>query len=120
MSSKYIVVMFGYLNRGERMNVAVMSWDFEVGVPVPPETPVYQRVIGDWTRIEAAFPRAGSQELRDDVITRLANIRTYADYEKVLSKMGPYTPFEFTEERGSTVMAAETLASMAEYFIGPY
>jgi hypothetical protein len=115
-SSRYVVVKFGYLTRGESMNVAVLAWEHGVG----PDTPVVQRVIVDWGHVMASFPRAGGDEMRDDVIKRLAGIQTFGDYEKVLGKMGPYTPFEFTEERGSIASPEDTLEHMAAFFLRPY
>jgi hypothetical protein len=115
-SCKYVVVKFGYLVRGESMNVAVLCWEHGIG----PEAPVLRRVLDDWTHVMASFPRAGGYELRDDVLKRLAEIRTYGDYVRVLDKMSPYTPFEFTDERASIGFPEDTIESMAKFFLTPW
>jgi hypothetical protein len=118
MASKYVVVRFGDLNRGEHMNVAVLAWEHDVGS----DTPVYQRMISDWTRIQQAFPKSGADGwVQEEVIRRISSIRTLGDYERTKSEVGPYTPFEFTEERPSMASAVDTLEAMWKFFlnIGP-
>ena len=114
-SSRYVVVKFGYLTRGESLNVAVLAWEHG-----GPEQPVYQYHLVDWSRVQAAFPRAGGDELRDDVLKRLEAIKTVGDYRAVLEQIGPYTPFEFTEERASLTSAGDTLEFARDFFCGPY
>jgi hypothetical protein len=115
MTSRYVVVKFGYLTRGETMNVAVLAWEYGRG----PKALVHQIVLHNWDRIHTAFPRVGTKELQDDVLARLAAIRTVGDYEEAVRRSGPYTPLEFTDENGSTATAESTLASMATFFLGP-
>lgn len=110
---KYVVAMYGDLNRGERMNVGVMAWDTEQGLAAP----VSLRLLKDWTRVHAAFPSSSSDLLQKQVETRLTDIRTYADFKKTLDKMGPYTPFEFTEERGSLESPENTIIGTAQFFL---
>lgn len=113
MASRFVRVKFGYLNRGESMNVGILAWEHDAGN----ETPVLQRLLSDWGYVLAAFPHGMSgEELRDDVIARVTTIKTYGDYFKVWERMGPYTPFEFTEPCYSTTSAAELLESMWQYF----
>ena len=117
MSAKYVVAMCGDLNRGERMNCAVLAWDYTLGV----EAPVTAHLVADWERIRTAFfahlPPGAFEGLRDDIIQRLSAIKTLKDFRTTLEKSGPYTPFEFTEERGSTVSPEDTAASMADWFL---
>ncbi len=115
-SSRYVVVKFGYLNRGETMNIAVLAWEHGRG----PEMPVFQRGLHNWQRVEQAFPRPGFEQFVDDTTRRLEAIKTVGDYEVVVSKMGPYTPFEFTEERPSTASPEDTLEAMVKFFLGAY
>lgn len=115
--TKYVVAMCGDLNRGERMNCAVLAWDDTLGV----DAPVTVHIIKDWTRIHLAFfshlPPSGSESWRENIIERISGIKILGDFRRVIEKSGPYTPFEFTEERGSTVLPEETAADMAEYFL---
>jgi hypothetical protein len=115
-SSRYVVVKYGYVNRGETMNIAVMAWEHAKG----PTMPVYQRVIPNWDRINQAFPRAGAEDFQEDAVRRLEAIKTVGDYEHVLLRIGPYTPFEFTDERPSTATPQDTLEQMSRLFLGPY
>jgi hypothetical protein len=115
-SSKFIVVHFGYLIREEHMNIAVLAWEHDKG----PDTPVFMKFIDDWSHVQASFPRGASEELRHDVTQRLTAIKTYGDYQKVRDRMGPYTPFEFTDERASLATPESTLESMAKFFLAPY
>lgn len=110
--TKYVVAMYGDLNRGERMNIAVLAWDTLLGATAP----VTVHVLEDWSRIHAAFP-AGGEEQQRLVSVRLEGIETYAEYIQIWTRMGPYTPFEFTEERGSLESPEKTAASMAVYFL---
>ena len=120
MGCRYVVIKCGALVRGESMNVGILSWTTPEGAsfltPAEPTAPVLQRVLGDWTHVMQAFPRYVTEDVRDDVLARLAAIRTYGDYAKTLERMGPYTPFEFSEERPSTATAEETLRSMWKFF----
>lgn len=110
---KYVVAMCGDLNRGERMNVGVLAWDTELG----PSAPVSLRLLKDWTRIHAAFPSSYSDMIQKQVETCLTDIRTYADFQKAVNKQGPYTPFEFTEERGSLESPENTVVGTAQFFL---
>lgn len=94
--SKYVVVRAGNLHNGERMNVAVLFWRTNVGQ----DSPVTCRLLKDWSRLETAF--RWPPDLKEDIIARVSAIKTEGDYEKVSSKMGPYTPFEFSDERPTT------------------
>jgi hypothetical protein len=116
MASRYVVVKYGYLNRGETLNIAVLAWEHDKGTMAP----VVQHVLSDWTRVNQAFPRAGANEFQSDALNRLSCIKVVGDYELYLRRMGPGWPFEFTEERPSTANPEETLKDMAEFFLGPY
>jgi len=109
--------MCGDLNRGEHMNCAVLAWDAALG----DEAPVTTHLLKDWSRIDAAFFEGLTTDSRtsihDNIIERLTAIKTYADFRRVVDKMGPYTPFEFTEDRGSIVSPRETAADMAAHFL---
>ena len=111
MASRFIRVKYGYLSRDESMNIGILAWEHDQGN----DTPVIQRLIPDWGYILAAFPRWGD-ELRADVIQRVTAIKTYGDYYRVWERMGPYTPFEFTEPNPSTMSAAQTLEEMWKFF----
>ena len=119
-ASRYVVVKFGDLHRGETMNIGILAWDHPIpfNEPPPPETPVMQRIIeeAEWARIFEAFPRGYNAELREDVVNRLQAIKTYGDYMHVWNRMGPYSPFEFTEERPSVGGAGDLLEAMWKYF----
>lgn len=116
-SSRYVVARFGYLVREEHMNIAVLSWEHNAG----DQTPVLQQIILDWEPIARAFPGAGADGwVREEVITRLEAIKTFGDYRKVLDKMGPYTPFEFSDERPSAAFPEDTLRSTVQHFLAPY
>jgi hypothetical protein len=110
---KYVVAMCGDLNRGERMNVAVLAWDTEQGLA----SPVSLRLLKDWTRVHAAFPSSFGDMIQKQVETCLTDIRTYADFKRTLDKTGPYTPFEFTEERGSLESPENTVIGTAQFFL---
>ncbi len=109
--------MCGDLNRGERMNCAVLAWDDEAGA----EAPVTVHILKDWSRVTSAFwsnlQATASESLRENIVERIASIKTLADFRKTIDRSGPYTPFEFTEERGSIVSPEETAGDMAEYFL---
>jgi hypothetical protein len=114
--SKYVVVKFGDLHRGESMNVAVLAWDHEGG----PRTPVLQAVLKDWTRVHRAFSSVLPDHratLQSNVLNRLNEINTFEDYQTALARMNPYTPFEFTDERPSLTTAQECLTEVAAYFL---
>jgi len=116
-SCRYVVVKFGYLVRDESMNVAVLVWEHNIG----PQAPVLKKLIEEegWARIARAFPKSGAEGwVREEVLRRLSEIETVADYQKALQRMGPYTPFEFTEERPSIAFLDDTLRLMAEHFLG--
>lgn len=116
-SSKYVVVRFGYLVRDEHMNIGVLAWEHEAG----DEAPVLQQLILDWGPIARAFPHSGADGwVRDEVIQRLSAIKTFGDYKKVLDKMGPYTPFEFSDERASIAFPEDTLRIGVQHFLAPY
>ncbi len=116
-SCRYTIAKFGYLNREENMNVAVLVWEHGVG----PDTPVLMKLIEDWDPIVRAFPGSGADGwVREEVIRRLSEIRTFGDYERTCEKMGPYTPFEFRQPYPSIGFPEETLSSMAKHFLAPY
>jgi len=121
LSSKYIVAMCGDLNRGERMNCGVLSWDHTLGDEDLGEAPVTVHLTLDWERIRTAFfnqiPVSAFEGLRDDIVRRLSSIKTLKDLRTAYEKMGPYTPFEFTEERASTETPEATGVSMADWFL---
>ncbi len=115
-SCRYVVARFGYLDRDEHMNIGVLAWEHGVG----PDTPVFQQLIDDWSRIIQAFPKSGADGwVREEVIQRLTAIKTYGDYQRTLDKMGPYTPFEFSEEKPSIAFPEDTLAIGVEHFLAP-
>jgi hypothetical protein len=116
-SCRYVVVKFGYLNRGEHMNIGVLLWEHDVGL----DTPVYQKLIDNWDHIVRAFPGSGADTwVKDSVISALSEIRTLWDYIKLLTRMGPYTPFEFTQEKPSIAVPEQALKSLADFFLAPY
>ena len=82
-SSRYVVAKFGYLNRGETMNIAILVWEHGRG----PDTPVFHRVLHNWQRVHQAFPRAGSEDFQEDATRRIQAIKTVGDYEEVNLKM---------------------------------
>jgi hypothetical protein len=110
--ARYVVVRFGELNRGEHMNVALLAWDEGC---VPSSTPIHMRMLKDWKRVRMAFPRP--LDFEEDVIKRVTAIKTFADYQEVLRRMGPYTPFEFSDERPSTEPAEKILGGLVEHFL---
>ncbi len=115
-SCRYTVVKFGDLNREETMNIAVLVWEHAIG----PDAPVIQTVLEDWTRIAKAFPQSGADGwVREEVIRRLAGIKTFGDYERTYSKMGPYAPFAFREPYPSIAYPEQTLTSMVKWFLVP-
>lgn len=115
-SCRFVVVRFGYLDRDEHMNIGVLCWESGVGV----DAPVLQKLIDDWGRITQAFPKSGADGwVREEVIRRLTEIKTYGDYQRTLEKMGPYTPFEFSDERPSIAFPEDTLAIGVEHFLAP-
>ncbi len=115
-SCRYIVVRFGYLHRDEHMNIGVLCWEHGVGE----DTPVLQKLIEDWGRIVQAFPGSGADGwVREEVIRRLSEIKTYGDYQRTLEKMGPYMPFEFSEEKPSIAFPEDMLAIGIEHFLTP-
>jgi len=93
------------------MNCAVLAWDTALG----DEAPVTLHMIQDWSRIESAF--TFHESVRENIIERLSAITTFAHYRRMCDRMGPYTPFEFTEERGSIVSPNETASDMAAHFL---
>jgi hypothetical protein len=112
--TKYIVVMYGDLNRGEKLNVGVLAWDGTLGVTAP-VTVIMRK---DWTRIHATFPWGGNgPEVQQNVTERMLAIKTLHDFRCTWEKMGPYTPFEFTEERGSIEAPEKTALWAARYFL---
>lgn len=116
-SCRFVVVRFGYLIRGEHMNIGVLCWEHNAG----PDASVLQQLLTDWTRILQAFPGSGADGwVKDEVLGCLGAVKTYGDYERVLSKMGPYTPFEFSEEKGSLAFPEDTLAIGVEHFLSDY
>lgn len=113
--ARYVVVRFGELSRGEHMNVALLAWDEPGGSVAAADIPIHMRMLKDWKRVRMAFPRP--IDFEEDVITRVAAIKTFADYQEVLRRMGPYTPFEFSDERASTELAEGILEGLVEHFL---
>lgn len=116
MTSRYVVVEFGYLGRSETMNVAVLGWDVDIDLSLE-ASPVYQLVLSNWSRVERAFPRAGGEVLKAITMEQLERIKTRKDYLYLESKMGPYTPFQFTEQRPSLLQAETLVRDMANFFL---
>jgi hypothetical protein len=110
MKTKYVVVKYGDLNRGEYMNIAIAAWE-DAG----PTAQVHWRFLQDWRRIDAAFPKGDA--VKQDTMQRLIGIRTKSDYDTTLRRMGPYTPFEFAEEMPSITTPEDTLESLAKFFL---
>jgi hypothetical protein len=113
----YVVAMCGDLNRGERMNCAVLAWDMNEGE----HAPVTIHMTKNWDRIIRAFwshlPPNGIHGLAENITERLAAIKTLKDFHWAVERMGPYTPFEFTEERGSIASPEQTAGDMADWFL---
>jgi hypothetical protein len=115
--TRYVVVQCGDLNRGEKMNCAVLAWDSTLG----DDSPVSVYVISDWARIRTAFwpSHVGwtTDDLTNDITSRILAIKTLGDFRQVFSTMGPYTPFDFTDERTAAESPEKTAAGMADYFL---
>lgn len=120
MGSRFVLVKCGALVRGESMNVGVLAWETPPGAtfetPADPAAPVIHRLLDDWDYVMQAFPRYVPAWVRDDVLERLRAIRTYGDYERVLDRMTPYTPFEFSDVRPSMSTPEETLQTTWKFF----
>lgn len=112
MTSKYVVVHAGDLHREEHMNVGVLAWEVAEDLP---KSVVHLRLLQNWTRLVAAFPSIAN--IRDDIEKRLQAIKTYGDYVAVIDRMGPYTPFEFTEERPSLLAPDVLIVEVAPHFL---
>lgn len=124
MVCRYVVAQFGDLNRGEVMNVAILTWELPPGsngdarLKPPKDTPVHLLLLNDWSRVFAAFPKWGNGETIKEIISdRLRALRTYSDFENAVEDAGPYTPYQFTEPRASTETAVECLVDVAKYFL---
>lgn len=120
MIARFVVVRYGDLNRGEFMNVGLLAWDEpDQGARrngrVPANTPVLVRMLKDWKRVRTAFPKPPDFEA--DVINRVTGIKTLKDYEDLKQRMGPYTPFEFSDERPSTEKAEKMLGGLVEFYL---
>lgn len=112
MTSKYVVVHAGDLHREEHMNVGVLAWEVSEDLS---QSAVHVRLLQNWSRLVAAFPSIAN--IREDIEKRLQAIKTYGDLIAVIDRMGPYTPFEFTEERPSTLTADVLLVEIAPHFL---
>jgi hypothetical protein len=123
VTCRYIVAQFGDLNRGEVMNVAVLTWDLPPGSNASPDlkpasdAPVYLHLLKDWSRVFRAFPKWGGEAIKEIVSERLRAIRTFGEYEAAIEGTGPYTPFHFTGPRASTETAAECAVDVAKFFL---
>lgn len=112
MICKYIVAKAGDINRDETINVAVLMWRDDDG----DASPVHARFLKDWSRLLQSF-RWSTDEMQNEILSRLSQIKTKEDYKLVLSKMGPYTPFEFTEERASVGSPEAVIDQLATFFL---
>jgi hypothetical protein len=73
------------------------------------------RILQNWGRALAAFPFLS--HTREDITSRLNGIQTYRDLEEVRRRLGPYSPFDFTEERASTGSSEDLVEGMALHFL---
>jgi hypothetical protein len=113
MASFYRVVKAGDINRDETHNVAIVAYgrpDIDGGT-----TGFVVRMLTNWTRFRAMF--MWGDELEQEITKRLAEITSLEQLDDVIKRMGPYTPFIFTEPRGSLDSPEATVESMAKYFL---
>ena len=118
--TKYVVVRYGDINRGEVMNIGLLAWEeSDLGARrngrVAADTPVHIRMLKDWKRIRAAFPRP--LDFEEEAIKRVTAITTFGIYEDTRRRMGPYAPFELSAELPSTETAETTLPGLVDFFL---